>query len=108
VLLAEDQHVVQALAAQRANEPLREFVRPRRADRRPDHPRAVPGKDFIERRGELAVPVADQEPEPPGPVAEVRKQVPGLLGRPGPGRMGRSAPRPRPWASLADSDIATV
>jgi hypothetical protein len=91
VPLAEDQHVVQALAAQRANEPFRECVRPRRSDRRPDHPRAVPGKDFIERRGELAVPVADQELELPGPITEVHHQVAGLLGSPCSGRMGGDA-----------------
>ena len=33
VLLAEDQHVIQALAAKRAHKPLRERVRPRRLDR---------------------------------------------------------------------------
>jgi len=48
VPLAEDQHVVQALAAQRPHEPLRECVRSRRPDRRPDHPRAVNCKDAIE------------------------------------------------------------
>jgi hypothetical protein len=63
VPLAEDQHVVQALAAQRAHEPLRVRVRPRRPDRRPDHPRAIPGEDAVECRGELAVPVTDQGPQ---------------------------------------------
>src|SRR5258708_9795839 len=63
MLLAEDQHVVEAVAAERPDEPLREKVRLRRPDRRLDHPRAVPGGDAVERRGELAVPVTDQEPE---------------------------------------------
>ena len=35
-------------------------------DLRPDHPRAVPGEDAVECRGELTVPVTDQEPEPAG------------------------------------------
>jgi hypothetical protein len=69
VPLAKDQHVVQAFAAQRAHEPLRERVRPRRPDRCPYHPRAIPGEDPVECGGELAVPVADQEPELPGPLA---------------------------------------
>jgi hypothetical protein len=56
VLLAEDQHVVQALAAEGSHEPFREGVRPWRPDRGLDHPRAVPGEDLIERRRELAVP----------------------------------------------------
>jgi hypothetical protein len=72
---AEDQHVVQALAAQRAHEPLRECVRPRRPDRRPDHPRAVPGEDLIERGGELAILVADHELEPLGSFTEVHEKV---------------------------------
>ena len=63
MLLAEDQHVVEALAAERPHEPLRERVRLRRPDRRLDHPRAVAGGDAFERRGGLAVPVTDQEPE---------------------------------------------
>ena len=41
----------------------------------------------VEGGGELAVPVADQEPEPIGAVAEVHQQVAGLLGGPGPGRV---------------------
>jgi hypothetical protein len=89
--LAEDQHMVEALTAKRPREPLRERVRPRRPDRRLDHPRAVPGEDSVERRGELAVPVTDQEPEPAGALAEVHEQVAGLLGSPASGRMGGNA-----------------
>ena len=63
--LAEDRHVVQALAAQRAREPLGECVRPRRPDRGLDHPRAVPGEDAVECGGELAVPVTNQELDSP-------------------------------------------
>ncbi len=66
--LAEDQQVIQALAAKRAHEPLRESVRPRAPDWRLDHPRPVPGEDLVERCRELAVPGPDQEPEPPGPL----------------------------------------
>nr|WP_222849141.1 hypothetical protein [Trebonia kvetii] len=91
VLLAEDEHVVQALAAQRPYEPFREGVRPRRPDGRLDHPHAVAGEDVVECRGELAVPVADQESELPGPLAEVHQEVAGLLDGPGPGRMGGDA-----------------
>jgi hypothetical protein len=42
----------------------------------------------VERGGELAVPVADQELEPVGAVAEVHEQVAGLLGDPGSGGVG--------------------
>ena len=46
------------------------------------------GEDGVEGGGELAVPVADQEPELVGPVAEVHQQVAGLLGDPVPGGVG--------------------
>ena len=61
--------------------------RPWRPDRRPDHPRTVTCKDAVECRRELAVPVADQEPEAARPLAEVHQEVAGLLGGPGPGRV---------------------
>jgi hypothetical protein len=72
VPLAEDQHVVQALVPQRAHEPLRVGVRPRRPDRRPDYPRAISGEDAVECRGELTVrsrvrnlnPLLDQGHQP--------------------------------------------
>ncbi|HEX5299373.1 MAG TPA: hypothetical protein VFW50_20500 [Streptosporangiaceae bacterium] len=83
VLFAGDQQVVQALAAKCSHEPFCERVRPRRPGRRLDHPRAVPGEDVVNCRGELAVPVADQELEPAGALAEVRQEVAGLLGSPG-------------------------
>ncbi len=47
------------------------------------------GQDGIERRGELAGAVADEEPEAGGAVVEVHQQVAGLLGGPGSGRMPR-------------------
>jgi hypothetical protein len=83
--------MVEVLTAQRPHEPLRERVRPWRPDRRPDHPRAVPGKYRIECRGGLAVPVTDQEPEPAGTLTEVHEKVAGLLGSPVSGRMGGNA-----------------
>ncbi len=42
------------------------------------------GEDGVERGGELASPVADQEPEVVGPFVEVHEQVAGLLGGPCP------------------------
>jgi hypothetical protein len=70
VLLAVDQQAFGALAAQCAHETPGEGVRPGRLDRGLDDPRAVPCEDVVERRGELAVAVADQDPETAGPVAE--------------------------------------
>jgi hypothetical protein len=45
-------------------------------------------KHGVEGRGELAVSVADQEPEPIGAFAEIHEQVAGLLADPGAGGMG--------------------
>ena len=41
------------------------------------------GKDGVERCGELAGAIADEEPERGGAVVEVNQEVPGLLGGPG-------------------------
>ncbi len=79
--------MVQALTPKRPHEPLGKCVRPRRPDRCVDHSRTVADEDAVECGGELAVPVTDQEPEPPGPLAEIHEQVPRLLGGPGLGRM---------------------
>jgi len=62
--LAGGRHVIRALAAGRAHEPFRGGVRPR-PDRRVEYPRAVTGQDVVGGDGELAVPAADQELEPP-------------------------------------------
>ena len=40
------------------------------------------GEHLVERRRELAVAIADQEPEPGGAFAEVHEQVTGLLSGP--------------------------
>ena len=85
--LIEDQHVIQALSAKRAKESFRVGVRLRRPDRRLDDPRAVPGEDGIKCRGELAVPVADQERDPAGALAGVHQEGAGLPRGPGPGRI---------------------
>jgi hypothetical protein len=54
-----DQEVVEALPAQRADEPFGDRVRPRCSDRGADDPDVGTGEDRVESRGELAVPVAD-------------------------------------------------
>ena len=52
----------------------------------------------------LAVPVADQEPELVGVVAEVHEQVAGLLGDPGPGGMGGDPGDVHPAGAVLDHD----
>ena len=68
-------------------------VRPRCPDRRADDPDVGAGEYSVEGGSELAVAVADQEPEPAGVVAEVHEQVAGLLGDPGAGGMRGDAER---------------
>src|ERR687889_1824159 len=79
-----DQKVVEAFPAQCPDEPFRNRVRPGRSDRGADDPQVGAGEDGVERGGELAVPVADQEPELLGALAEIHQQVAGLLGDPVP------------------------
>ena len=88
VAWSRDQQVVETFPAQGADEPFRDRVRPRRPDRGADDPDVGTGEHGIERGGELAVSVADQEPELVGAVAEVHEQVAGLLGDPGSGGVG--------------------
>src|SRR5690242_1437945 len=61
-----DQEVVETFAAQGADEAFRDRVCPGCPDRRADDPEIGAGEDRVERGGELAVSVADQEPEPVG------------------------------------------
>ena len=57
----EDEHPVQALAPNRADESLGDGVGPRRPDGRLDDPAALCGEDRVEGRGELGVSVPDKE-----------------------------------------------
>jgi len=57
-------------------------IRPRRPRRDVDDPHALAGGDVIERAGELAVPVPDEEAGETDPPGEVRDQVAGLPGGP--------------------------
>src|SRR5215470_17881783 len=63
VPLAGDQHPVQALTPGAGNPPFRDRVRTRRLNRCLDDPHANSGEHRVERRGELGVPVPDQELE---------------------------------------------
>jgi len=83
-----DQDVIEAFPAQRADEPFPDRVRPGRLGRSTDDPDVGTGEDGVECRGEFAVSVADQKPEPVGAVAEVHEKVAGLLGDPGAGGVG--------------------
>src|SRR5205814_10217599 len=84
---ASDEHPVGALAANGAYPPLGDSVRPRRLRGRADDLDVGGGEHRIERGGELAVPIPQQEPQLIGSIAEIYQQVPGLLSGPGASRV---------------------
>jgi hypothetical protein len=83
-----DQEVVETFAAQGADPAFRDRVRPRCLYRGADDADVGADEHGVEGGGELAISVADQEPEPLGAVAEVHEQVAGLLGDPRSGGVG--------------------
>ncbi|WP_276097218.1 hypothetical protein [Streptomyces silvisoli] len=85
--LAGDEEAVGALGAQSAYPPLREGVRPRALRRGLDDLDVVAGEDGVESGGELGIAIADEEPEAPGPLAQVHQQIPGELPYPHAGRI---------------------
>ena len=80
---AEDQHAIEALPADSADEALGEGVGTRRPDRRADDPNALGAEDLVEAGRELGVPVADEEIDRLRTLGEFIGQVPGLLDHPG-------------------------
>jgi hypothetical protein len=76
VPFAEDQHPVGDLGPGGEHEPFGIGVRPRAPGRDLHRLDARAGQDRVEGRGELPGPVADQEPEARGAVAEVHQEVP--------------------------------
>lgn len=81
-----------------------------RPGQRLDHPRAVTCEDAVKCGGELAISVADQEPEAARPTAEIHQEVAGLLGGPGPGASpgGDSRCRVRLSADSAEAPLGTA
>jgi hypothetical protein len=91
VASAEDEHPVGELGAHGEDEPLGVGVRPRTAGRDLKDLDACSGEDSVEGDGELAGPVADEEPERFRALAEVQEEVAGLLGGPRPVGVGGDA-----------------
>ena len=85
---AGDEDPVSALAPRTAGPAFANRVRARRPDGRGDDPCAGRGEDRAERAGVLGIAVPDQELQAAGVFAEVHERVPGLLDRPGGGRVG--------------------
>ncbi len=71
-----EQRPVQALLPHGSYPPLRDRVGVRRLDRRRDGPDAVGSEDIVERAGELAVAVTNQEPRCPARVQGVVATLP--------------------------------
>jgi hypothetical protein len=90
VQAAGDQEMVQAFPAHGANPPLGDGVGVRGLDRRANDDGTDRAPEVIEGPGELAVAVAEQEPEA-GLLIKRAKEIPGLLGDPGAGGVGGDA-----------------
>jgi hypothetical protein len=84
VPLTEDQHPVGDLGSDGQDKAFGEAVRPWTPGRDLDHLDAHVRQDRVERTRELTGPIADEEPEPCGTIAEVHYEVAGLLRGPGP------------------------
>ena len=122
VPFASDQHPVRALAPGACDPAFGYSIRARRLDRYLYDPHADRGEHCVERRGELRIPVPDQELQAVCAALEVYQQVAGLLGHPRADGVGgdparyRSrapaqtvtsrAPRGRPPAHLAQPRAA--
>ena len=89
--LTADEQPVEALGPGCPHEPFGERVRPGRPYGREDDPGADRPHHLVEGPDELGVPVTDEEPDGPALVLQGDCQVPGLLGDPGPDRVGRHA-----------------
>ena len=99
--LAEDQHPVGDLGPGREHEPFRIGIRSRAPGRNLHGLDTGVGQDCVKRYGELPCPVADQEPEIPGAIAEIHQEIPDLLRGPRPVRVrGHSQNMHIPGADL--------
>jgi hypothetical protein len=77
-----DQHPVQALPPDRANETLGDRIRLRRPDRRAEDPDPLSVEDRVERARELPIVITDQELHRPVTLGKRENEVPRLLRRP--------------------------
>jgi hypothetical protein len=100
VAAAGEQEMIQAFPAHGADPALGDGVGVRRLDRRTDDLRSDRAPEVIEGPGELAVAVAEQEPDDSGLLIERRDEVAGLLRDPGAGGLAVTpARRTRRWCS---------
>jgi len=102
VRLAEDQHAVEELAAQGAEEAFAGRVHPGSLDGGPHDPGAGGLEDGVEGPGEVRSAVADQEPEALGPLPEGKDEVAGLLHGPLAGGIRGDAAQVHPAGAVLD------
>ena len=94
---AEDEHAVQRLAAQGADEAFADRVHPRRLDSAAQNSGPGGGLEYgVERARKVRSAVADQESHFPEPLAWAKGEVAGLLHRPLAGRAGGDADQAHP------------
>jgi len=79
---AQDEHPVEALAAEGADHAFADRVRPRCPDRILQNPDPVGSKDGVEGSDKFDVAVADEELHRAGLFGELHREVAGLLGHP--------------------------
>jgi hypothetical protein len=84
----DDEDPVEDLAACTADPALHDRVHPRCLRSGQQYAQALAPEYLIEHAGELTVPVSDQEFEVSDALTQLDRQVPGLLGHPGAGRVG--------------------
>ena len=99
-----DQEVIEAFAAQGADEAFGDCVGAGCLHRAAEDADVGADEDRVEGGGELAVSVADQEPKFGDAVAEVDEQVAGLLGDPGAGGVGGDPGEVHPAAVVLDHE----
>jgi hypothetical protein len=91
VSLTEDQYLVSELGSGRQHESLGETVRSRTTGRNLHNLDTHVGQNSVERPGELASPIANEESRLRGATTEIRHQIAGLLSGPRPVRVRRHA-----------------
>jgi hypothetical protein len=104
VALIDDQQPVGDLAAQGADHPLANGIRPRCLRRAEEDPDACGGEYGIEGAGELAGAVPDQEPGASRAPVKVHEEVTAGLSRPGAVRVGGDAGQASAAGAVLDDD----
>src|ERR1700749_4365201 len=102
VALAEDQHAIEELPAQDADEALADRVHPRSLDGRAHDPGAGGLEDGVERDSEVRSAITHQEPDALEPLTEGEGKVVGLLHCPVPGGVRSYPAQMHPAGSMLD------